>query len=532
MKRDQPMIEKNEDALLDIEEKKRKVEIFNIDDGCEEFLMGGNFLCSSIKEKRCILPTKIKKNNFNSIFSIYSFFSLIFTSEIFEFLMKEINENFQRKYKIDQNKQSRSRNRQIDSMEFLRYFGIHILIENGFVNDSRNLSDHFKKICEKYKISFSYTRFQAINSNFILSNESLNHLCYLIGLQNYKLVSSLDILTVDECVIGYKPRSETKEYFKNNYDEIPLVYIPRKPHPNGLLIYLTSTEIFIPGRKNKIPFVLDLFPHLNNGFNMTPSSSLLKIILNFPENIKKPIIVCDAAFGSLDMAQKIIEWGGDFHFSISSNREKNIWNVLSYKLLSNKSRVCKNLNNNFIFSCMMTESEKIFSYKNIMSSFFECSEIPIYDSSSDSQKFPIYFEKKLKKMSRNDIRDICKKFDLMVPSKMKKKDLVSIVFNKSKEINLKGSRKKELIFKLNENFFFENNPLHSFYRLHFNNVDLVNSFYYATEDHHNYKNWRFKMIKSILRFGIINSWILSLVEKNSKLIDFRKELALEMIFRK
>ena len=139
---------------------------------------------------------------------------------------------------------------------------------------------------------------------------------------------------------------------------------------------------------------------------------------------------------------------------MSSNCEKNIWNVLSYKLLSNKSRVCKNLKNNFIFSCMMTESGKIFSYQNIMSSFFESLKIPSSDYSSDSQDFPIYFEKELKKMSRNDLHDICKKFNLKIPSKSKKKDLVSIVFNKSKEVHLKGSRKKELIFKLNNNFFF------------------------------------------------------------------------------
>ena len=228
-------------------------------------------------------------------------------------------------------------------------------------------------------------------------------------------------MTIDECVIGYKPRKEIIKKCKNQFDEIPLVYIPRKPHPNGLLIYLSSTEIFIPCKKNKVPFVLNIFPNLNNGFNISPSTYILKIINDFPKDMKKPVLICDAAFGSIDLGLRIIERGGNFHFSMSLNHIRNISIILSYKLLVNKSRVCKNNNNNFLFSCMMVEpTPKNFSFQNIMSSFYLSSETLSSIDSSNIKDFPIYSEKELKKIKRDELRNICKDFELENFNSLKK----------------------------------------------------------------------------------------------------------------
>ena len=150
------------------------------------------------------------------------------------------------------------------------------------------------------------------------------------------------------------------------------------------------------------------------------------------------------------MGLRILEWGGNFHFSMSSNHEKKIWNILSYKLIPNESRVCKNLHNGFLFSSMMTTSEKEISYQNIMSSVFESNEIPT-DFSTTIKDFPIYSMKELKNFKREDLREICQNFDIECPKL--KKDIISLVYQTSKYSNLEGSRKKELIFKLNDNFF-------------------------------------------------------------------------------
>ena len=453
--------------MINKSENKRKKVDKCFEDECDEFVLSGNFLCSEVQPKRCILFSEINiKKNINSFFT---FFSLIFSYEILDFIIKEINDNFLRKNKIDQNKQNKSKYRPIDMDEFLRWLGIQILIENTFGNDNKNLSSHFKSVCKSYKINFSYSRFQKINNSFILDNESINYLCELLIQQNYSLLSSIDILTVDECLIGYKPSNQTKEKYKKNFDEIPLVYIPRKPHPNGLLIYLSSTEVFFSYRKNKISFVLDIFPNLNSGFGLTPYTSILKILQNYPENLDKPVFICDAAFGSIDMGKRIIDFGGDFHFSMSSNQEKNIWEILSYKLLENTSRVCKNTNNGFLFSCnMIRPSENNISYQNIMSSFFTSSgipsselissELPSFENSTEIfseilptsdilsfDNFPIYSKKELKKMKRDELRGICKNYNISFSNKLKKdlkEDLVKKIYETSKNYNLKGSKKR------------------------------------------------------------------------------------------
>ena len=36
----------------------------------------------------------------------------------------------------------------------------------------------------------------------------------------------------------------------------------RKPHPNGLLIYLLACAVNHPGNINGMPFILDFLPHL------------------------------------------------------------------------------------------------------------------------------------------------------------------------------------------------------------------------------------------------------------------------------
>ncbi len=49
-------------------------------------------------------------------------------------------------------------------------------------------------------------------------------------------------------------------------EPIPVTYIPRKPHPNGLLDYLLVTYVSHPTKiKSVLPFILDIKPHLCEG---------------------------------------------------------------------------------------------------------------------------------------------------------------------------------------------------------------------------------------------------------------------------
>lgn len=48
----------------------------------------------------------------------------------------------------------------------------------------------------------------------------------------------MEVITFDEQVVGYQPAPETKKKAEAMGYPIPVVFIPRKPHPNGLLFYI------------------------------------------------------------------------------------------------------------------------------------------------------------------------------------------------------------------------------------------------------------------------------------------------------
>lgn len=88
----------------------------------------------------------------------------------------------------------------------------------------------------------------------------------------------MDILAIDEALISYQPSKIVKDKAELAGEPIPLAYIPRKPHPNGLLFYLGVTFIDHPVQENSIlPFVVDLLPHLKVG-DISPIKAVEKIM--------------------------------------------------------------------------------------------------------------------------------------------------------------------------------------------------------------------------------------------------------------
>lgn len=72
--------------------------------------------------------------------------------------------------------------------------------------------------------------------------------------------------TFDESMIAYQPGDEAKKIAEAEQEPIPVVYIPRKPTPNGLLCYQLIAYITHPAKQDsKIPYILDMCPHLKFG---------------------------------------------------------------------------------------------------------------------------------------------------------------------------------------------------------------------------------------------------------------------------
>ena len=49
-----------------------------------------------------------------------------------------------------------------------------------------------------------------------------------------RFISEVSIIAIDEAVLAYEPSSDVKSKNEDFGEPIPVVYIKRKPHPNGL----------------------------------------------------------------------------------------------------------------------------------------------------------------------------------------------------------------------------------------------------------------------------------------------------------
>ena len=106
--------------------------------------------------------------------------------------------------------------------------------------------------------------------------------------------------------------------------------------------------------------------------------------------------------------------------------------------------------------------------------------------------------------------------------------MIKIIYDYSKQEN-QLSNKINFLNSIFRNFCIKNNIIHIFYRNNFNNIDLLDSYFYKVEDSHHYMDWRFKMIKSIIKFSIINCWIYSLEFEYMNLINLRNKLVEELL---
>jgi hypothetical protein len=126
-----------------------------------------------------------------------------------------------------------------------------------------------------------------------------------------------NILVVDESVYEFNGECPVK------------VYIPRKPHPNGLLTYGIS-GYFLVGA-DLIPYVLDYEPRtLDNQVSAQDAMMALhgRCRQNFPQ--LRPHLVVDSAFGSFDKLSLIMESGGGATMSMPSNTKAWLWELLDF----------------------------------------------------------------------------------------------------------------------------------------------------------------------------------------------------------
>lgn len=112
-------------------------------------------------------------------------------------------------------------------------------------------------------------------------------------------------------------------------------YIPRKPHPNGLLSYGMAGYTAV----EKLPVLLSLDPHLPS-HRCSPHKSLKTLVkrLKKAHPTLSPHVVADSAFGSFSTMESIRNLGAHATFSMPTNQRPWLWEVLAWDCPLNGGR--------------------------------------------------------------------------------------------------------------------------------------------------------------------------------------------------
>lgn len=193
------------------------------------------------------------------------------SNDVWALLVQAVNRNFARNTSCGKKRDTRKK--PTTKREMQKFYGIQMLIENTYGNSSHLMRSHFKELKATYRNQWprglGEDRFAYIRSNLVLTRDEIMVLCqllhhnfckvvqptsvsnlYLLVLKNQKNLTffKVTLATIDEQVIGYQPSAEAKAKAEAEGEPIPVVFIPRKPHANGLLNYLVnifvSNELF------------------------------------------------------------------------------------------------------------------------------------------------------------------------------------------------------------------------------------------------------------------------------------------------
>lgn len=132
-----------------------------------------------------------------------------------------------------------------------------------------------------------------------------------------QIINPCNVLVVDESLYEFNGVCPIRRY------------IPRKPHPNGLLVY-GMAGYFNVGQ-DKLPFVLDFEPYfLQNEVSAQEAMIRLHSRLRKRKQYPKPHLVVDSAFGSFDRLTEIKEAGGEATMSMAANVKPWLWELLDW----------------------------------------------------------------------------------------------------------------------------------------------------------------------------------------------------------
>jgi hypothetical protein len=196
--------------------------------------------------------------------------------------------------------------REVNVAELVRFYGLMVLIENTYGNNTTKLRSHFSMVSESCGgvKKLRMDRFQALWRAFNPSIDELRQIADILHSVWSSFIENVSLVTVDETLVAYQPSPKKKQQAESLGEPIPVVYIPRKPHSNGLEAFLLASYVPHPARENAVlPFIIDIYPHLIVGDS--PPQDVVRTFMQRWQIHAKPHFVGDSAFGSFGLMKEI-----------------------------------------------------------------------------------------------------------------------------------------------------------------------------------------------------------------------------------
>ena len=432
--------------------------------------------------------------------------------------------------------------KEVSVCELLVFYGVLLLIESTWGNQTKVLREHFQKVkwYMKGNLKMGIDRFVALRGAFYCSSAFIVEITNEIHKNANKYVSNIEIVTIDEALIGYQPTFEVKEHAEKTGDPIPVQHIPRKPHANGLLSMLLSTSVEDHSHTHdKLPYILDIIPHLE-AQDHSPQLLIKQFMDRWDRvDLHKPHMVADAAFPTHGLIGEIKKWGAGFTMSCSENTYTFMWSALSAHLPTGTWRAA--VNDEGIFgSCHSTVTDKGQQHFQYILSTLPQETPPTTPQNTNppptpatpslqtlTTGIPYYTREFLKNLKVPQLREICRKYNI---SGGKKKDgYIDVIVARSKSLNTDHTEVDKMVEKIKSCNTKDPAPLHNFYRHHFNLIDLDDHYWNQVEQHHGNHNWRSKFLEIIFRFAVLNSWIHGNKSEPVLWRDWHEDLGIDLI---
>ena len=111
--------------------------------------------------------------------------------------------------------------------------------------------------------------------------------------------------------------------FQSKDEHCPKRYIPRKPHPNGLLAYVAALKTSCGA-----PYVFDIEGDVDVD-KMNPRSALLAMMERFPWPHLTPHVAIDAGFSGEESMKILLDKGVFFTSAVNTNHKRWLHDLLS-----------------------------------------------------------------------------------------------------------------------------------------------------------------------------------------------------------